>query len=231
VFNGSPLFTGDACSGESNFRKYLIENDLLDAIVAMPTELFYNTGIATYVWIVRNKKETRRKGKVQLINAVEFCSKIKKSLGNKRNEITQEHIRQIAEIYQSFKQGEHCKIFDNKEFGYTRVSLELSEIDENGRSVMEKVVKSVKGKETEIEREKIIKDEEYVPLKQDITAYLKKEVEKPYKILEKDIGYEISFTQYFYKYKPLRSTEDIAKEITAAEKESQKLMRDLGLMK
>ena len=232
VFNGSPLFTGDAGSGESNFRKYLLENDLLDAIVAMPTELFYNTGIATYVWIVRNKKEVRRKGKVQLINAVEFCSKMKKSLGNKRNEITPEHICKIAEIYQSFKQGEHCKIFDNKDFGYTRVSLELSELDENGKPVMEKVVKTVKGKETEVVREKKTKDEEYIPLKQDIAAYLKKEVEKPYKILEPSVvGYEINFTQYFYKYKPLRATDDIAKEITETEKESQKLMRELGMMK
>jgi len=231
VFNGSPLFTGDAGSGESNFRKYLLENDLLDAIIAMPTELFYNTGIATYVWIVRNKKEARRKDKVQLINAVEFCSKMKKSLGNKRNEITPEHIRKIAEMYRSFAQAEHCKIFDNKDFGYTRVSLELSEFDEKGKPVMEKVVKTVKGKETEIEREKKTKDEEYVPLKQDITAYLKKEVEKPYKILGEDVGYEINFTQYFYKYQPLRPTEEISKEITDLEKQSQQLMRDIGLMR
>lgn len=231
VFNGSPLFTGDAGSGESNFRKHLLENDLLEAIIALPSELFYNTGIATYIWIVKNKKESRRKGKVQLVNAVDFFVKMKKSLGNKRSEISPEQIKKIADIYRTFKEGEHCKIFDNKDFGYTRVSLELSELDERSKPVMEKFIKTVKGEEKEIKREKKIKDEEYVPLKQDIGAYLKKEVEKPYEILDEVVGYEINFTQYFYKYKPLRSTDEIAKEITETEKESQKLMRDLGMMK
>lgn len=231
VFNGSPLFTGDAGSGESNFRKFLIENDLLDAIVALPTELFYNTGIATYIWILRNKKEQRRKGKVQLINAVDFYAKMKKSLGNKRNEISPDHILKISDIYRSFNGGEHSKIFDTRDFGYTRVSLELSELDEKGKPVMEKITKTVKGKEVQVTQEKKTKDEEYVPLKQDITAYLKKEVEKPYKILKQEIGYEINFTQYFYKYRPLRSTDEIANEIGEMEKESQKLMKELGMMK
>jgi len=231
VFNGSPLFTGNASSGESNFRKYLLENDLLDAIVALPTEMFYNTGISTYIWIVRNKKESHRIGKVQLINAVEFYSKMKKSLGNKRNEITPDHIRKIAQVYHSFKQGEHSKLFDNKAFGYTRVSLELSEFDSSGKLLMEKVVKTVNGKKTEIMVEKKIKDEEYVPLTQDISVYLKNEVGKPFKILAQDIGYEISFTQYFYKYAPIRSTAEIAKEITKAEKDGQRLMKELGLIK
>jgi type I restriction enzyme M protein len=231
VFNGSPLFTGDAGSGESNFRKYLIENDLLDAIVALPTELFYNTGIATYIWIVRNKKEAQRKGKVQLINAIDLYSKMKKSLGNKRNEILPEHIAKISKIYRSFKEGEISKIFEAKEFGYTRINLELSDLDEHGKPILEKITKVIKGKETEVTREKKIKDYEYIPLKQDIDAYLKKEVEKPYKILGQDIGYEINFTQYFYKYKPLRSTDEIEKEITNLEKQSQQLMKDLGLMK
>lgn len=231
VFNGSPLFTGDAGSGESNFRKYLLENDLLDAIIALPTELFYNTGIATYVWVVRNKKENKRKGKVQLINAVDFYSKMKKSLGNKRNEITPEHIKQISKIYRSFSTGEYCQIFENKDFGYTRVNLELSELDENGKPVFEIVTKKIKGKETFVKQEKKTKDEEYVPLKQDITAYLQKEVEKPYVILSQEIGYEINFTQYFYKYKPLRPTEEISQEITETEKQSQKLMKELGMIK
>ena len=232
VFNGSPLFTGDAGSGESNFRKHLLENDLLEAIVALPTELFYNTGIATYVWVIRNKKEARRKGKVQLINAVDFSVKMKKSLGNKRNEISPQQIKQIAEIYRSFKEGEYCKIFDKEDFGYTRVSLELSELDEKGKPVIEKVTVTRKGKDVEIEREKKTKDEEYVPLKQDIDMYLKKEVEKPYVVLSRDdVGYEINFTQYFYKYKPLRPTEEIAKDITKLETESQKLMKELGMMK
>jgi type I restriction enzyme M protein len=231
VFNGSPLFTGDAGSGESNFRKYLIENDLLDAIVALPTELFYNTGIATYIWIIRNKKETTRKGKVQLINAVDFYSKMKKSLGNKRNEILSEHILKISKIYRSFKEGECSKIFDNRDFGYTKVNLELSELDESGKPIMEKVTKKIKGKETQVSQEKKIKDEEYVPLKEDIETYLKKEVEKPYSILRQEVGYEINFTQYFYKYKPLRPVEEIGKEITDMERQSQQLIKELGLMK
>ena len=231
VFNGSPLFTGDVGSGESNFRKYLIENDLLDAVVALPAELFYNTGIATYIWIVRNKKEAQRRGKVQLINAIDLYSKMKKSLGNKRNEILPEHIAKISKIYHSFKDSEISKIFEGKEFGYTRLNLELSELDEHGKPVLEKVTKTVKGKEVEVTREKKTKDVEYVPLKQDINTYLKKEVEKPYKILRQGIGYEINFTQYFYKYKPLRPTDEIGREITDLEKQSQQLMKDLGLMK
>lgn len=231
VFNGSPLFTGDVGSGESNFRKYLIENDLLDAVVALPAELFYNTGIATYIWIVRNKKEAQRRGKVQLINAIDLYSKMKKSLGNKRNEILPEHIAKISKIYHSFKDSEISKIFEGKEFGYTRLNLELSELDEHGKPVLEKVTKTVKGKEVEVTREKKTKDVEYVPLKQDINTYLKKEVEKPYKILRQGIGYEINFTQYFYKYKSLRPTDEIGREITDLEKQSQQLMKDIGLMK
>jgi type I restriction enzyme M protein len=231
VFNGSPLFIGDAGSGESNFRKFLIENDLLDAIVALPTELFYNTGIATYVLILRNKKEQRRKGKVQLINAVDSYVKMKKSLGNKRNEISPEQIKKISQIYRSFAEGEYSKIFDNRDFGYTRVNLELSDLDEKGKPVLEKVIKKVKGKEVEVTQEKKIKDEEYVPLEQDIAEYLKKEVDKPYKILSQEVGYEINFTQYFYRYQPLRSNDEIANELVSLEKENQKLLVELGLIK
>jgi type I restriction enzyme M protein len=126
VLNGSPLFTGDAGSGESNIRKWIIENDMLEAIVAMPTQLFYNTGILTYIWIVTNNKESRRRGKVQLINATceEFYKKMKTSLGQKRNYIDADQIKKITEIYESFKPGKFCKIFDNKDFGYTRITVE-----------------------------------------------------------------------------------------------------------
>ncbi len=231
VFNGSPLFTGDAGAGESNFRKYLLENDLLDAIIALPTELFYNTGIATYVWIVRNKKDTKRKGKVQLINAVDFYEKMKKSLGNKRNYISTPQINRISELYQAFKESEHSKIFDNKDFGYTRVTLELTDLDENGKPCMETVMKKVKGKEVEVTKEVKTKDEEYVSLKGNIEEYLKKEVDRPYKILRQDIGYEINVTQYFYKYKPLRPREEIAKDIIKLETQSQKTLKELGLFR
>ncbi|MDD4110377.1 MAG: class I SAM-dependent DNA methyltransferase [Clostridia bacterium] len=231
VFNGSPLFTGDAGSGESNFRKHLLENDLVDAIIALPEELFYNTGIATYIWLVRNKKENRRKGKVQLINATTIFKPMKKSLGKKRNYIEPEQIKEIAKIHQEFKENEYCKIFDNTDFGYTRVSLELSELDEKGKPLFETITKKVKGKEVQVKQEIKTKDDEYVPLKDNIEQYLKKEVEKPYKILDQKVGYEINFTQYFYKYNPLRTTEDIAKDITKLEKQSQDLLKELGLLK
>ena len=124
VFNGSPLFTGDAGSGESNIRKWIIEHDWLDAIVALPDQLFYNTGISTYLWIVTNRKRRQRKGKVQLINAVSFYQKMRKSLGNKRNEITDAQIQAISRIYGEFAAGEYSKIFDNADFGFWQITVE-----------------------------------------------------------------------------------------------------------
>ena len=124
VFNGSPLFSGGAGSGESEIRKWIIEHDMLEAIVALPDQLFYNTGISTYIWIVTNRKAKERKGKIQLINAVESFIKMTRSLGNKRNEISDEHIAKITKIYGGFKPGEYCKILPNEYFGYTRVTVE-----------------------------------------------------------------------------------------------------------
>ena len=124
VFNGSPLFTGDAGSGESNIRQWIIEHDWLDAIVALPDQLFYNTGISTYLWIVTNRKRRQRKGKVQLINATGFYQKMRKSLGNKRNEITEEQIRTITRLYGEFAEGEYSKIFDNADFGFSQITVE-----------------------------------------------------------------------------------------------------------
>lgn len=124
VFNGSPLFTGGAGSGESNIRRWIIENDWLEAIVALPDQLFYNTGISTYIWIVTNNKKNERQGKVQLINAVDFYVKMRKSLGNKRNMISEEQIEEITRIYGEFKEGKYCKIFDNEDFGYQRICVE-----------------------------------------------------------------------------------------------------------
>ena len=115
---------GSAGSGESEIRRWIIEQDWLEAIIAMPEQLFYNTGIATYVWIVTNRKSSERKGKVQLINAVEFYNKMSRSLGNKRHEIGAEHIGEITKIYGDFREGEYCKIFDNEDFGYSRITVE-----------------------------------------------------------------------------------------------------------
>ncbi len=124
VFNGSPLFTGDAGSGESEIRRWIIENDWLEAIVAMPDQLFYNTGIFTYVWIVTNRKTPERRGKIQLINAVEFYRKMRKSLNNKRNEIGDDQIAEITRIYGDFQEGEHSKMFDNEDFGFWKITVE-----------------------------------------------------------------------------------------------------------
>jgi type I restriction enzyme M protein len=124
VFNGSPLFTGDAGSGESEIRKWVIENDWLEAIVALPDQLFYNTGISTYVWVVTNRKPKPRKGKVQLINGVELFQKMRKSLGNKRNELSKDHIATLAKTYGEFRTSDIAKVFDNQDFGYRRITVE-----------------------------------------------------------------------------------------------------------
>ena len=124
VFNGSPLFTGDAGSGESNIRKWIIENDWLEAIIALPDQIFYNTGIYTYIWIVTNNKAQERKGKIQLINAIDYYQKMRRSLGNKRNEISNEQIAEITNIYGEFTENEHNKIFDNEDFGYRKITVE-----------------------------------------------------------------------------------------------------------
>ena len=223
IFNGSPLFTGDAGSGESNIRKWIIENDWLEAIIALPTELFYNTGIATYIWIVSNRKPERRSGKVQLINAVDYYQKMRKSLGNKRNYITDAQIREITAIYTQFEAGENGKIFDNDDFGYTKITVERPLI-ENGEIVRDK-----RGKP---KPDTSLRDYEKVPLNEDIDKYFEREV-KPHvpdawMDRSKDkVGYEINFTKYFYEYKPLRSLEEIKADIMALEGETEGLLSEI----
>ena len=125
IANGSPLFTGDAGGGESNIRKWMIENDYIEAIIALPNQLFYNTGINTYVWILTNKKSAERANKIKLIDATSFYKRMRKSLGNKRNELDKkEHIPKIVELYEIFEKNTYCKIFDNEDFGYTKVTVE-----------------------------------------------------------------------------------------------------------
>ncbi|HAT4281445.1 type I restriction-modification system subunit M [Clostridium perfringens] len=124
IFNGSPLFTGDAGSGESNIRKWIIENDILEGIIALPTDMFYNTGIGTYIWVLTNRKDEKRKGKIQLVNATEYYQVMRKSLGNKRKEITKEQIQEIKALYENFTEGENCKIFNGEDFGYRKITIE-----------------------------------------------------------------------------------------------------------
>ena len=174
VFNGSPLFTGSAGSGESDIRRWIIESDWLEAVVAMPDQLFYNTGISTYLWIVTNRKERKRKGKIQLIDATTFFKKMRKSLGNKRNEIDEKHRDEITRLYGEFKEGEFVKIFDNQDFGYSRITVErplrlnfgvtderLQRVKESGPFVnlsASKKRKDTKGAEKEIEEGKKIQN-------------------------------------------------------------------------
>lgn len=214
IHNGSPLFTGDAGSGPSEIRRYILENDLLEAIIALPNDIFYNTGIATYIWVLNNKKESFRKGKVQLINANQMYEKRRKSLGNKRNDIPKHYIDEITRIYADFKESDVSKIFDNEEFGYSKIVVERPQKDENG-NIIKKSGKPV--------ADTNLRDTENVPLKEDIQEYFKREV-LPYApdawIDENKtkIGYEIPFTRYFYKYVPPRPSEEIMSEILELEK-------------
>lgn len=216
IHNGSPLFTGDAGSGPSNIRKYILENDLLEAIIALPNDIFYNTGIATYIWVLSNKKAgTKREGKVQLINANGLYEKRRKALGNKRNDIPESAIAEITRLYGEFIETEISKIFDNEDFGYTKITVERPLRDENGELILKK------GKK---QPDSSLRDTESVPLKEDINEYFKREV-LPFApdawINEKKsvVGYEIPFTRYFYKYEAPKPSAEIMAEILELEKE------------
>ena len=215
VHNGSPLFTGDAGSGPSNIRKYLLENDLLEAIIALPNDIFYNTGIATYIWVLSNNKEKRRMGKVQLINANGLYEKRRKSLGNKRNDIPQTAIDEIAKIYGDFRENKLSKIFKNEDFGYRKVVVERPLRDESGKPILKK------GK---VQADPKLRDTENIPLSEDVAEYMKREV-LPYAPdawideSKTKIGYEIPFTRYFYEYTPPVPSEELKREILQIESE------------
>ena len=218
IHNGSPLFTGEAGSGPSEIRKYVLENDLLEAIIALPNDIFYNTGIATYIWVLSNKKAgTRREGKVQLINANELYEKRRKALGNKRNDIPDSAINEITRLYGDFKTSDISMIFDNADFGYTKITVERPVCDEDGNPILKKGKKEVDSSR---------RDTENVPLKEDIEEYFKREVLPfaPDAWIDKKkskVGYEIPFTRYFYKYVPPRPSTEIMEEIRALEAELQ----------
>jgi type I restriction enzyme M protein len=223
VLNGSPLFSGGAGSGESNIRKWIIENDMLEAIIALPDQLFYNTGIYTYLWFVTNRKDKKRKGKIQMINAVGMFEKMTKSLGNKRNVISGKQIEDITRIYGDFKESEFCKVFDNQDFGYSRIVVERPLI-ENGKVVLDK-----KGKP---KADASLRDSEDVPLKDNIEEYFKREVlphvpDAWIDHTKTKIGYEINFTRYFYKYKPLRSLDEIREDILKLEQETDGMIKNI----
>ena len=210
IQNGSPLFKGDAGSGESNIRGYLLDNDWLEAIVQIPNDMFYNTGIATYIWIVTKDKQPKRTGKVQLIDASKCCEKRRKSLGNKRNEFTDRCIDLIAKAYMAFEDGVYedgelvveSKVKDCDDFKFTKVAIKLPEKK---------------------------KDTENVPFKEDIEAYMQKNVypyapEAKVDMKASKIGYEIPFTREFYKYVAPRKSDDIFAHLQELEQQESALM-------
>jgi len=308
ITNGSPLFTGDAGQGESEIRRWIFENDYLDALIALPDQLFFNTGIPTYIWVFSNRKPEERKNKVMLVDARAKKSQLRKNLGSKRYEVTETQIKEIINSYLEYKEGKNIKIFDTSEFGYRSVTIQrplrlkfeitkenIEKLKNNSTLLVdesfEKIVfllnemlgkkfmsrnkfleflneklkeKSLKlsakiintiwkelgehDDESEIcldkdgkpEQDNELKDAERVPFNENVYEYFEKEV-RPYVPDawidetvrdEKDgkigkVGYEISFTRYFYKYIPPRDPEVIQKEIVIIEKEISKLMTEI----
>jgi type I restriction enzyme M protein len=224
VLNGSPLFTGNAGSGESEIRRYVLENDLLEAIIGLPTDMFYNTGISTYVWIMTNRKPEHRKGKVQLIDASNMWQKMRKSLGDKRKELSDEHIAEITRLFGEAQEvsttdadGHEVpisRIFNNEDFGYRTITVERPERDEAGE-----IVREARGKKKgQPKADSQLRDTEDVPLSEDVDEYFKREVlpHVPDAWIDEDktkIGYEIPFNRHFYVFKPPRELAEIDAEL------------------
>lgn len=223
VHNGSSLFTGNAGGGESNLRRYIIENDLLEAIIAMPEKDFYNTGISTYVWVVTNRKEERRRGYVQLIDASNISTPLRKNLGEKNCETTEENRRRILQLLMDFKETPESKIFRNEEFGYWQVPVLRPKRDKEGNIVMKKGKVVMAKNRNEVEQ---------IPLLYPggIAAFYENEV-KPYdaevEFGEPVIGYELSFTKYFYKPVQLRSLDEIMGDINVLVSETKGLWDEI----
>lgn len=275
VHNGSSLFTGDAGQGESNVRRWIIENDWLEAIIALPLNMFYNTGIATYVWVVTNRKPDHRRGKVQLIDATAWFRPLRKNLGKKNCELAEEHIDRILQTFLAFEETEQSRIFDNDEFGYWKVTVERplratgiepdraytskeikalkdeGRISEDGEPVIRRIHQTgkmaadplhgrfpatIRGKPcvVEYEPDSDLRDTESVPLKEPggIQAFIRREV-LPHALdawidpEKTEIGYEISFSRYFYKPQPLRSLDAIRADILALERETGGLLAEI----
>ena len=218
IQNGSPLFKGDAGSGESNIRGYLLENDWLEAIIQIPNDMFYNTGIATYIWVVCKDKSVERTGKVQLIDASKCCIKRRKPIGNKRNEFDDNSIDLIMKAYNVFKDATYTKgelvveskVKDNEDFKFRKVTVEFPS-DKNTKPE---------------------KDTEIIPWKEDVKEYMKKNVlpfQPNAKIVEKQtkIGYEIPFTREFYKYVPLEASDKIFAHLKELEAKETELMNKI----
>ena len=223
VFNDSPLCTGNAGSGESEIRKWIIKNDWLECIVALPDRMFFNTGIGTYILILTNKKSSARKGKVQLIDGSSFYSTMKQNLGDKGKYISDEQIKQLSEIYAANKRGKFCKILFNKSFGYTKVTVEQP-LYENGEIKTDRLGHAIPDKRK--------RDYERVPLNQSINKHFEKEVlphiPDAWMDRNKDkVGYEIHFAKHFYQRDSIRSPDEIARDLIKLNKESENLLSEV----
>ena len=274
VHNGSSLFTGDAGQGESNIRRWIIENDWLEAIVALPLNMFYNTGIATYVWVLTNRKPAHRRGKVQLIDATQWYQPLRKNLGKKNCELGEDDIARICDTFLTFEESEQSKIFDNAAFGYWKVTVErplrLAGIDPNRaykaaeikalkesaerRDDAPPVIRKIHKRGTqadplqglfettlngapavvEYEPDPDLRDTEQIPLQEPggIDAFLRREVlpyapDAWYQPDSVKIGYEISFTRYFYKPQPMRPLAEIRADILAVGQETEGLLDEI----
>ena len=274
VHNGSSLFTGDAGQGESNIRRWIIENDWLEAIVALPLNMFYNTGIATYIWVLTNRKPEHRRGKVQLIDATQWYQPLRKNLGKKNCELSETDITRICNTFLAFKETEQSRVFHNAAFGYWKVTVErplrvegadperaykaaeIKQLKESGQRsgtappVIRKIHKqgteadplrglfgaTIKGKPVMVEYEPDtnLRDTEQIPLQEKggIEAFLRREVlpyapDAWYRSDTLKVGYEISFTRYFYKPQPLRTLEEIRADILALERETEGLLGEV----
>lgn len=230
IQNGSPLFKGDAGSGEANIRGFLLENDWLEAIIQIPNDMFYNTGIATYIWVITKDKAVERTGKVQLIDASKCCVKRRKPIGNKRNEFTDECIYLISRAYNDFKNARYQDegngleveviIKDNEDFKFRKIVVECPIIDESGKPILKKGLPQADSAK---------RDTESIPWKEDVETYMKKNV-YPYApdawIDEKKtkIGYEIPFTREFYKYVAPRNSDEIYASLQELDRKEQELM-------
>lgn len=233
IQNGSPLFTGDAGSGPSEIRKYILENDWLDTIIWLSNDMFMNTGIATYIWVLSKNKPQYRTGKVQLIDASNCAVMRKKTIGNKRNDITDECRELITKAYGEFrdgaiygdKDGLYCqsKIFDINDFGYKKIVVEQPLLDEDGNVVLKK---------NKPVADPSLRDTENVSLKEDLDVYFNKEIKKylPNAWIDEKktkIGYEIPMTRYFYEYQEPEHTEEIAVRLHALEIDIQESLDNL----
>lgn len=226
VHNASSLFSGDAGSGESNARRFIFENDLVEAIIALPESMFYNTSLGTYIWVLTNKKEERRKGKVQLIDATAMKSPLKKNMGKKSCELTPDFKKEIVKTFLTMEESDVSKIFNNSDFGFWKITVLQPQLDEDGSVVVDKKGRPVPDKKKT--------DTEIIPFTYPggIDGFMDAEV-RPYApdawvdAKKTQIGYELSFTKYFYKHVTLRSMEDIVADLRGIEAETEGILNTI----